>query len=175
MNCKELEELIDSDGEKIYSFCLKLTENRELAYELYQNTFLKAIELQEKINKTTAKNYIIGIAIKLWKNQKRKDFLRSKIAFFMSSDNEKTIQLKDGSISIEERYLKKEINRNLAKIISQMNDKYKIPIIMFYTLDMKINEISEIMKIPSGTVKSRLSKAKKIIKVSLEEEGYSNG
>ncbi|MGL4990556.1 MAG: RNA polymerase sigma factor [Sarcina sp.] len=170
MNCKELEEVIDNDGKQIYSFCLKLTENRELAYELYQNTFVKAVELQGKINKATAKNYIIGIAIKLWKNQKRKDFLRSKIAFFTSSDTEKYAQLKDKAMSIEDIYLQKERNQNLVKIISKMDDKYRIPLIMFYTLDMKISEISKIIKVPSGTIKSRLSKAKTIIKEELEKE-----
>lgn len=71
---QELEQLAHKDGDSIYGFCLHLTGNSEYADDLYQDTFLKAIEIRQKIKMSgsekdwlSAKNYVIGIAIRLWK------------------------------------------------------------------------------------------------------------
>ncbi|MDE6853171.1 MAG: hypothetical protein K2J67_11935, partial [Lachnospiraceae bacterium] len=71
---QELEQLAHTYGDSIYGFCLHLTGCPEYADDLYQDTFLKAIEIQQKIKMSgseqdwlSAKNYIIGIAIRLWK------------------------------------------------------------------------------------------------------------
>lgn len=74
MTTKELEQLLDRYGDSIYGFCLHLTGCKEQADDLYQDTFLKTIEIQPKIKLSNmeqdllaAKNYIIGIAIRIWK------------------------------------------------------------------------------------------------------------
>lgn len=73
-------EIISESGKEVYSFCLHLTGSRELADDLYQDTFLKAWELSHKISlEGNPKSYILGIAIKLWQNQKRKQAVRHKI------------------------------------------------------------------------------------------------
>ena len=45
---------------------------------------------------------------------------------------------------------------------------------MFYFADMSINDIGKTLRIPIGTVKSRLSRSRDIIKKELEEKGYEN-
>ena len=44
MNKQLLEHYIEAYGTDIYSFCIRLTQNRELAEELYQDTFLAMCE-----------------------------------------------------------------------------------------------------------------------------------
>jgi RNA polymerase sigma-70 factor (ECF subfamily) len=170
VNCRELEKLIDEYGDYIYSFCLKLTRDKNLAQELYQNTFLKAVEIQEKIEVKTAKNYIVGISIKLWKNQKRKQAIRNKIAFFISSDDKDYVEKNIDMTDIESDYIKEEEKNIVGSIIANMNDKIRIPIIMFYNLEMSIEEISNILGIPKGTVKSRLNKGRSLVKESMLKE-----
>ena len=41
---------------------------------------------------------------------------------------------------------------------------------LYYTANMKIKDIASLYKIPESTIKSRLVKAKKILKQKLEEE-----
>jgi RNA polymerase sigma-70 factor (ECF subfamily) len=45
-------------------------------------------------------------------------------------------------------------------------------VILFYYNELKQKEISEILKIPVGTVKSRLNKAKKLLKNYMEDNNY---
>ncbi len=52
MTKQELEMCIDEYGKDIYSFCKHLTNNPLEADDLYQDTFLMAIELKEKIEYT---------------------------------------------------------------------------------------------------------------------------
>lgn len=169
LSVNELEKLIDEYGDYIYGFCLKLTLDRNFADELYQNTFLKAVEIIDRINNDSAKSYIIGIAIKLWKAQKRKNAIRNKIAFFISSDDDNYVEVCNENSSLDDLYIQKEQESEVSKIVFSMKDKIKLPIIMFYNLDMSIEEISEILNIPKGTVKSRLNRGRNIVKSALLE------
>lgn len=46
----------------------------------------------------------------------------------------------------------------------------EIPIILYYFERVSYKEISEIMLIPEGTIKSRLNKARKLLKEYVEVE-----
>ncbi len=73
MTKQELGLCISEYGRDIYSFCKHLTNNLPEADELYQDTFLKAVELKEKIDYgDNPKSYFLSIALRLWKNKKRK-------------------------------------------------------------------------------------------------------
>ncbi len=56
--------------------------------------------------------------------------------------------------------------------VASLPEKYRIPIYLYYSADMQINEISKILRLPEGTVKSRMWKAKKLLKEKLEAIGY---
>ena len=73
MTMKELESCIEAYGKDIYTFCLHLAGNKELADDLYQDTFLTALEGMERIDKeANTKSYLLSISIRIWKNTKRK-------------------------------------------------------------------------------------------------------
>jgi len=60
---------------------------------------------------------------------------------------------------------------NLIELINQLPEIDKEAIYLFYYEDMKINEISQILGIPSGTIKSRLNRARK----TLHQQMINNG
>ena len=47
-------------------------------------------------------------------------------------------------------------------------DKYRLPMLLFYMEELSLAEIAAVLKLPEGTVKSRLHRAKKILKQKLE-------
>ena len=59
---------------------------------------------------------------------------------------------------------------SLYEAIERLPEKYRIVVILFYFEDMDVAATADAMGIPEGTVKSRLSKARKLLKEVLEHE-----
>ena len=72
MKQSELEMCIAEYGKDLYSFCCYLTYSKMEADDLYQDTFVKVIELGKIDVSNNPKSYLLSIAVRLWKNRKRK-------------------------------------------------------------------------------------------------------
>lgn len=173
MTNQELEEVIAQEGKNIYSFCLQLTGNKLSADELYQDTFLKATE---KINTLhvdgNLKSYLLSVALMLWKNQRRKFAWRNRIAP-MEIFQEETKGAAGEAEDVLQDVLREEQCRLVRKAVARLPDKYRVPVLLHYMEYMTVAEVAKILKIPPGTVKSRLSIARK--RLESELEGYYYG
>ena len=69
---------------------------------------------------------------------------------------------------VEEQYKDKYENFDLKVAVDSLPEELRLVITLFYFEDLKISEISEIVGIPEGTVKSRLSRAKAKIAESID-------
>lgn len=174
MTIRELEQCIETYGTEIYSFCVYLTGNRPEAEELYQDTFLKAMELLDKIEREeNPKSYLLSVAIRLWKNRNRKMFRRNRIAPVESEESLETAASGAGERSeVEENLLKKEEIRYVQTTLRKLPEKYRIPLYLYYGEELSIEEIAGCLRIPQGTVKSRLHKGREKMKEELEAAGY---
>lgn len=170
MTIWELEGIIHQYGSQIYSFCKQLTGDRQLADELYQDCFLKAMESLERIEADgNVKSYLLSVAVRLWKNKKRKFAWRRRIAP-MEELNEETVSNKtDVSHGPLQSYLKKEQTDMVRLAVSRLADTYRIPVLLYYMEELTVSQIAEVMGIPPGTVKSRLYKARKQLEAELED------
>lgn len=169
MSREELEECIEVNGKDIYSFCCQLTGSRQEADDLYQDTFLKMLELRERLNiKNNPKSYLLSVAVNLWKNRRRKAAWRQRITGPVLSMEDTVLELSGGELSPEEQILSGEERTLVLKAVGDLPEKYRLPILLYYMEELKLSEISQVLKIPEGTVKSRLFKAKKVLKKELE-------
>ncbi|MEW9094627.1 MAG: RNA polymerase sigma factor [Clostridiaceae bacterium] len=76
-------------------------------------------------------------------------------------------------VSYEEyfEYAKADDEKDYSELylaIQKLPERIRITIVLYYVEGYSVEEIKEILKIPSGTVKSRLSKGRKLLKVKLE-------
>lgn len=172
MDIEELSNLIELHGRAIYGFCHKLTGNKADTDDLYQETFLKAMELRHKMDVSqNPKGFLISIAIGLRRNYRRKFAWRRRIAP-MAELNEAVnmTSLPGGDGTPEEALLSSELRGAIRAAADRLNDKLKLPLYMYYTVDMSVDEIAAVLRIPTGTVKSRLHQARKAMKKALEVE-----
>jgi RNA polymerase sigma-70 factor (ECF subfamily) len=172
MDIAYLSDLIELHGKAIYSFCYNLTNDKNDTDDLYQETFLKAMELSHKIDRNNnPKGFLISIAIKLWKNNCRKYAWRQRIAP-TEEFNEEVINeyISISKSTIEDIIISNELHNMVLNAVNTLDNKFKIPLYMFYTAEMSIKEIATALKIPQGTIKSRLYKARKTLKNILELE-----
>lgn len=176
MTLIQLEECIDIYGKDIYGFCRQITGNRQDGDDLYQDTFMKALELKDKIDRQqNPKSYLLSIAVRLWKNRRRKYAWRKRIACMESFLDERYADLPERSgfgENPEEGMLLKEEKAYVMECVSRLDEKYRLPICLFYSSELSVKEIAKVLKVPEGTVKSRLHKARAIIKEKMEVAGY---
>ncbi len=168
MNLLQLEQCIKDYGKDIYSFCKTLTRNLQEADELYQDTFLKATEIMKKIEyQNNPKSYLISIALHLWKNKQRKTAWRMRISGERPLEDADEL-IPSNALLPEDELIQKETILLVRKAVSELEEKYRIPIYLYYTAELSVSEISQILKLPQGTVKTRLYQARKQIKSKLE-------
>ena len=172
MNAAEIEKCIDAFGTDIYRFCLKLCADKADAEDLYQQTFLKALETEWTLDwEKNPKALFFAFAHNLWKSDRRKQARRSTIAPCSNFDDaaEKVLYSEE---SIEEGYLQKELIEKVRQIIQTLPEKFQVPLLLYYLSDCSIEQIATVIKKPPGTVKSRLFKGRNMIKKRLEDAGY---
>lgn len=177
MTRKAFEELVERMGADVYSFCLQLTRSKDEAEELYQETMLAALEKHQKIDTLgNPRSFLLGIVIGLWKNKRRKYARRGRICPQTSLDErlEEIYPAEEGQ-SLEEEIVKQEIVQLVRRLTAELPEKYRIPVYLFYSRELSLEEIADVMHIPKGTVKSRLYKARIMLKNRLEAEGYEIG
>lgn len=172
MLADQIEVLIEQYGTDVYRFCSRLCRNRSDAEDLYQKTFLKVLELSVEVNREgNPKAFLFSITNGLWMNEVRKMARHSRIAPSVSLDDDNE-NLAADQVDLESEVLGRIRDGMLRKIIEDLPEKFRIPVILYYTCDVSLEEIGKIMKKPIGTIKSRLYKARSIMKKRLEEQGY---
>lgn len=170
MKQEELENYINAFSKDLYSFCCGLTRSRQQADDLYQNTFLKMYELGDRLDiKTNPKSCIMGIAMNLYRNDKRKLSVRQRITGTGVSIDETADIASDNGQTTEDMMLAKEEQRIVREAVGKLPDKYRIPILLYYMEEFSMPEVASLTKLPVGTVKSRLHRAKKILREKLED------
>ncbi len=159
MNKIGIESYIEKYQERLTRLCINLCRNYADAEDLFQETWLKAINNFDKYDAT--KNFdkwLFSICINTYKNNYKSLFTHKNISF--ATTEEKDIFLS----SIPDKEIKNENYKELIEIIKTLPDKYRIVLALRYFNDYSEKDTAEFLDIPVGTVKSRLNKAKQLIK-----------
>lgn len=172
MKARELEKCIDEFGIDIYRFCMKLCLNKSDAEDLYQQTFLKALESDWQLDwEQSPRALFFSLAHSLWKSDIRKNARRNAIAPCDNLNDESESGLRSGE-NIEDDFVQRELTTQTREIIESLPEKIRTPLTLFYLFDLSVEQVAQTIKKPPGTVKSRLFKGRSLIKKRLEEIGY---
>jgi len=136
----------------LQKYALSLTMDRDNALDLLQDTFLKAIQNQDKfVDATNLKAWIFTIMKNTFINNYRRKMRENTMMdgtqelYFINLPSDK------GSISPDSSYAEDEIQ----KAIEALNDDYRLPFRMHMD-GFKYEEIAEKLNLKLGTVKSRI-------------------
>lgn len=172
MEAKELERCMEEFGTDIYRFCIKLCMDKNNAEDLYQQTFLKALENDWELNwAQNPRALFFSLAHNLWKSDQRKNARRAALAPCSNLDEENENLLYSDE-NIEDKVVHREMLEETNKIIGSLPEKIRIPLTLYYLFELPIEQIAKTVGKPAGTVKSRLFKGRSLIKKGLEELGY---
>jgi len=160
--------LIEAHGDRLYKLCLKLTFSREDADDLFSETILKIFEQPEKLKREYPERLLFTTASYLFKSMQRKYARRLRLVPTVPLGE---YQIRD-KINIHDEVVKDDIHKRLNDLVDGLPEKFKMPLIFYYTLEMSVSEIARTLKIPDGTVMSRLKRGRERLKKKLMEMGY---
>jgi len=162
----EITRLVEQYGNDVLRTAYVILKSRELAEDAHQETFLRVCRYYDSYRKECSeKTWVTGIAVNVCR-----DYLRSAWKRKVTVTDDFSVHTSESNTEdvIEEKGEKEELLRSIMKL----PDKYREIIHLFYYQDLDIKEISRILKIPGGTVKSRLFKARALLADMLGGEAH---
>lgn len=152
----------------LLSFAMVLTSNRDDAYDLLQDTTLKALDNEDKYTENTNfKGWVFTIMRNIFINNYRRAS-RSQTVVDSSADlYHLNVSQNSGLPSPEKSYIVEEIHQ----AIDSFSDGYRIPFSM-HLAGYHYDEIAKRMNLPVGTIKSRIYYARQRLRRELDEYRY---
>nr|WP_312578543.1 sigma-70 family RNA polymerase sigma factor [Sedimentibacter sp.] len=157
-------QLVEDYGNKLLKTCYLILKDREEAEDVVQETFIKVFQKVETFREESGLyTWIYTIALNLSRDRlrKKKDMLTLEDELIGDNDVEFRVEM-----SIDREVLRKEI--------FELNSLYREVLVLFYFEDLSIKEISNLLNEKEGTVKSKLSRGRNILKESLLKGGRLN-
>lgn len=162
----------------MYNFGFRLTLDRDDAKDLVQDTYLKAYRFVESFQKgTNAKAWLFRILKNSFINDYRKKTKEpSKVdyqeveTYYNSEDVNRQI-----TPDLRVESLKDMIGDEISNALNALDVDFRTVIILCDLEGFKYEEMAKILDIPIGTVRSRLHRARNLLKEKLSEYAKSMG
>ncbi len=166
-------ELVDSQYKRTYNLILRMVRTDCDAADLTQETFVRIYRALPKLRE--------GAAASAWTRRIATnlclDFLRRRNASpnLASLDNRPSDTSEFGAQrdvidptgEPDRLFASAESKQMLYKAIDSLPTDYRSVIVLHHIEDMRVEEIAEIFRVPAGTIKSRLSRARRELKRKL--------
>ncbi|MCM1484198.1 MAG: RNA polymerase sigma factor [Muribaculaceae bacterium] len=147
----------------LLSFALILTSNRDDAYDLLQDTTLKALDNRDKyLDNTNFKGWVFTIMRNIFINNYRRATRAQTVVDTTDDLYHLNLPQDSGIASPEHSYAVTEIN----EAINEFSDDYRIPFSM-HLAGYRYAEIAKHMQLPVGTIKSRIYYARQRLRRQL--------
>ena len=154
------EEIVRAYQDRIYNLCRHMLGNVHDAEDAAQDTFIKAYRgLNTFRPDASLYTWLYRIAVNTCVDFKRKPLFAS--LFSRSEDGEETMMDTPSDAPSPERlYESKQMDRALWTSLGKLSAKLRTVIILKEIEGLSYEEISEVLDISMGTVKSRISRAR---------------
>ncbi len=165
---EKIVELVCKEDKELYVHVIKRYQNKLMRYANYligdenhaadvvQESFIKAyISLKSFDTRKKFSSWIYRIVHNEAMNLANKQ--KNHISLYEEKDF-------DSGIDIEDNFIKKELKNRAQNCLNQMPVIYREPLSLYYLEEKSYEDISDILRIPMGTVGTRINRAKIIMK-----------
>lgn len=163
--------LISAFSKKLYYLCLKILGNSTDAEDAVQTTFLKVYKGISSFEKRSGlSTWIYKIAINTCNDMLRKK-IRENVMPFPEYDSENFFEPADDSESVEDTILRREREKLVYNCIHKLSPGHKKFIVLRDLEGLSYLEISQILNLNIGTVKSGINRARSKLINLIKENG----
>lgn len=151
MQMKEAENLYARFFPAVYSICFLYMKNEPDACDMVQETFLRLLQSRFVYTDEKAKAWLIVTASNCCKSQLRRSRRKKQIAY-------------DAALHETGR---EDPDNLLLRMVEELEEKYRLPVYLFYFEGYNSAEIARMLHVNASTVRSRLEKARKLLRMEL--------
>lgn len=169
------QELVRRYKNPITNFVYRMLNDYDRAVDLAQETFVRVYTSADRYQATYSfSTYIYRIASNLAISDLRQRKRRSLIpipSFFSDRDGEEMeIELPDTrQVMADDAIIQDERRKAVTRAIASLPEKYRLAVVLRDIEGKSYEEISEVLGLSDGTVKSRINRARNLLKDKLKE------
>ena len=153
-NADAFSKLIDSQMQSLYKTAYAIVKNNDDAADAISETVLICWEKLQTLKKNQYfKTWITRILI----NE----------CYKILKNNSNIVRFED---MVVEESTEDVHNLEFEEALDTLDDKYRVIVVLYYSQGFSTKEIARILKIPEGTVRTRLSRAREQLKKYYEEQ-----
>ncbi|HWC49702.1 MAG TPA: sigma-70 family RNA polymerase sigma factor [Solirubrobacterales bacterium] len=162
--------IFDRHFEAVYAY-LQRRVGRDLADELAAQTFLVAFDKRSgyDLGQVDARPWLLGIATNLLRRHRR-DELRQLRAYARTAVD----PILDAYDGIESRLDASKMRPELVDALADLPPEELDPLLLYAWAELTYTEIASALNVPTGTVRSRLSRARGRVRGALDAERLPN-
>jgi len=164
--------------DSMYNFAYKLTFDEEEAKDLVQDTYLKAFRFITSFEKgTNAKAWLFRILKNSFINDYRKKSKQPAKVDYQEVETYYNSENTDQNLTIDLRSetMQNRIGDEVTNALNSLGVDFRIVIILCDLEGFTYEEMAKILDIPIGTVRSRLHRARNLLKDKLRKYAHSMG
>ena len=151
-------ELYDAHAPRVYSLVFRLSGDEEKARELTQDTFIRAFSRLSQFRGDAAlSTWLHRIAVTIVSNSRRKEI---RFRREVSLDEARSVAM-DGPVPDP------VLSESIERAVEALSEVYRTTLIMHDVEGYTHAEIAEVLGVPEGTCKSRLSAARAQLREAL--------
>ncbi|HKA56177.1 MAG TPA: sigma-70 family RNA polymerase sigma factor [Candidatus Binatia bacterium] len=164
----------------IYTACLYLTRNKEEAEDLFQETYLRAFRFFHQFTPgTNCRAWLLTIMHNAFKNRYPQYLQAARTLEFDGAvrEYEKKL-LADGEAGRDdpaEMLLSRLVDSEVADALRSLPEEYRSTLLLVDVEEMTYEEAAAALECPIGTVRSRLSRARRLLQAALATYARQRG
>ena len=162
----EFEELVDAHYQALYRFAMSLARDSATACDLVQETFcIWASKGDQLRDRSKAKTWLFTTL--------HREFLSLRRRSSKFSDEPLDAETAEAIHSPEEDADRQLDGQRALELLAGLDETYRAPVALFYLQQHSYKDIAEILDVPIGTVMSRLSRGKELLRRKMMAEPSS--
>lgn len=162
--------LVDRHKRMVFNIAWRMLRNREDAEDAAQEAFLRAFRsIRTFRGQAKFSSWLYQITVNVGLSSKESAHAKQTFVELQEEADGTDPYLRDGDMSPEDIVAQGDFGERIRALVGTLPPIYRAVITLYYLEERSYREVAEILKIPVGTVKTHLYRAKGLLRKRIVE------
>lgn len=165
------DQIVERYQDRIYTFVRRMVRDGGEAEDVAQEVFVKAFQaIRQFDGRASLSTWLFRIASNLCVDHARRRARRiDPLSLSGATDEERETDVPDRRYDPERMVIEDEMRRIVDKVVGGLSEKLRTVLLLHDMQNLSYEEIAEVVKVPLGTVKSRLFLARSQVRDAMRD------